>query len=286
MLGVVEFKRHLGTCMDALPEKYDVLDYKPIKPQFLTNSDESDTNAVDSSTVGSLDDPPDQTRTSEQMPTFYSAAMLTANAAVNHVISFTVCDDVIWIWFYDHLGIIGGEGINFVQDLPRFMVLLYALQRFRMKEWGRMPEFKVHESGKATEVIFKLQLGGQLLLPGRGTDVREVPLEDHVPYMVWSNKFSISTATLRKGLGVDSANVGSRTLRRAIVFPELRPFHQLVGMETLKTWWECVSSHRVAWKAGFHHGDIIPTNVTYYRRNGEAIGVLTDWKSGSGVGCV
>jgi hypothetical protein len=68
MLGVVEFKRHLGTCMDALPEKYDVLDYKPIKPQFLTNSDESDTNAVDSSTVGSLDDPPDQTRTSEQMP--------------------------------------------------------------------------------------------------------------------------------------------------------------------------------------------------------------------------
>jgi hypothetical protein len=183
--------------------------------------------------------------------------MLTANAAVNHVISFTVCgkyplcknnsmsngtlDDVIWIWFYDHLGIIGGEGINFVQDLPRFMVLLYALQRFRMKEWGRMPEFKVHESGKATEVIFKLQLGGQLLLPGRGTDVREVPLEDHVPYMVWSNKFSISTATLRKGLGVDSANVGSRTLRRAIVFPELRPFHQLVGMETLKTWWECVS---------------------------------------------
>ena len=234
---------------------------------------------------------------------------MTANA---YIISFVVCgkyplcenngisdgtlDDVIWTWFYDHQGIIGGAGINFVQDLPRFMVLLYALQRFRMKEWGRMPESKVHEGGKTTGLgaiihggegkVFILPLGErdagqhQLVLKGRGLDVRALEgkfpdikedgtvaklylgeeqrdswatisrevmgagtiaeLMDRVPYMVLPNKFSISTATPRKGLGVDNTDVGSRTLYRAIVFRELGPIHQLVGKELMVAWWHCV----------------------------------------------
>ena len=68
MIGVVEFKRRLGKCIDASPDKYDVLPYKPIKPEFSTNSDESDTN-VDDPMVGLLDGPPsDRTGTSEQGP--------------------------------------------------------------------------------------------------------------------------------------------------------------------------------------------------------------------------
>ncbi|KAG0691562.1 hypothetical protein DFH29DRAFT_88823 [Suillus ampliporus] len=50
-------------------------------------------------------------------------------------------DDVIWIWYYDRQGIIQSSGINFIQDLPRFMVLLYVLQRFKLGDWGRNEAF-------------------------------------------------------------------------------------------------------------------------------------------------
>ena len=67
MLGVVEFKRRLGGCMDTPPEKYDVLDYEPTISESLTSPDESDTDAV-GLTVGSLNVPPsDQIGTSEQV---------------------------------------------------------------------------------------------------------------------------------------------------------------------------------------------------------------------------
>jgi hypothetical protein len=43
---------------------------------------------------------------------------------------------VAWIWWYDRQGAIQSSGIDFVQDLPRFLVLLFALQRFELKDWG------------------------------------------------------------------------------------------------------------------------------------------------------
>ncbi|KAG1727040.1 hypothetical protein EDB19DRAFT_1914396 [Suillus lakei] len=71
----------------------------------------------------------------------YAAEMFAANLAVNHIINLIVVDDVMWIWYYDRQGIIQSSGINFIQDLPRFMVLLYALQRFELEDWGRNKDF-------------------------------------------------------------------------------------------------------------------------------------------------
>jgi hypothetical protein len=51
-------------------------------------------------------------------------------------------DDMIWIWYYGLQGTIQSSGINFIQDLPRFMVLLYALQRLSLDDWGRHTAFK------------------------------------------------------------------------------------------------------------------------------------------------
>ncbi|TFY83676.1 hypothetical protein EWM64_g323 [Hericium alpestre] len=56
--------------------------------------------------------------------------------AVNHTINVLIIDDVAWIWWYDRTGAIQSEGINFVQDLPRFIVLLFAFQRFTLEDWG------------------------------------------------------------------------------------------------------------------------------------------------------
>ncbi|KAG1888135.1 hypothetical protein F4604DRAFT_1080581 [Suillus subluteus] len=71
----------------------------------------------------------------------YAAEMFAANLAVNYLINLIVVDDVICIWYYDRQGNIQSSGINFIQDLPRFMVLLYALQRFELHDWGRNKDF-------------------------------------------------------------------------------------------------------------------------------------------------
>ncbi|KAG1766875.1 hypothetical protein EV702DRAFT_1148959 [Suillus placidus] len=68
--------------------------------------------------------------------------MFASNLGVNYLLNIIVIDDVMWIWYYDLQGIIQCSGINFIQDLPRFMVLLYALQRFKLHDWGRNKEFK------------------------------------------------------------------------------------------------------------------------------------------------
>ncbi|KAG1804415.1 uncharacterized protein BJ212DRAFT_1486696 [Suillus subaureus] len=71
----------------------------------------------------------------------YAAEMFAANLAVNYLLNLIVVDDVMWIWYYDRQGTIQSSGINFIQDLPRFMVLLYALQRFKLENWGRNKDF-------------------------------------------------------------------------------------------------------------------------------------------------
>ncbi|KAG2156721.1 uncharacterized protein EDB93DRAFT_863999 [Suillus bovinus] len=71
----------------------------------------------------------------------YAAEMFAANLGVNYLLNIIVVDDVMWIWYYDRQGVIQCSGINFIQDLPRFMVLLYALQRFKLHDWGRNKDF-------------------------------------------------------------------------------------------------------------------------------------------------
>ncbi|KAF9236764.1 hypothetical protein BU15DRAFT_76590 [Melanogaster broomeanus] len=95
----------------------------------------------------------------------YGAEILSANVAVTHTFNFIVQDDVIWIWYYDHQGLISVmRGINFVQDLPRFLVLLYALQRFKWDDWGRNTCFEPHHEGdEITHYTVKVD-GKELML--------------------------------------------------------------------------------------------------------------------------
>jgi Fungal protein kinase len=45
-------------------------------------------------------------------------------------------DDVAYLWWCDREGAIQSYGINFVQDLPHFLVLLLCFQRFDADNWG------------------------------------------------------------------------------------------------------------------------------------------------------
>jgi hypothetical protein len=97
----------------------------------------------------------------------YAAEMFAANIVVKHIINLvvvgvlfrllsamTIClEDVAWVWCYDRQGIIQYSGINFIQDLPRFMVLLYALQRFSLADWSRNADFKEDEKSISHNII-------------------------------------------------------------------------------------------------------------------------------------
>ncbi|KAG1741269.1 hypothetical protein EDB19DRAFT_717988 [Suillus lakei] len=66
----------------------------------------------------------------------YASEMFAAHIARQSVISYVVENDMIYIWYFDRQDTIQCSGINFVQDLPRFMVLLLAIQRMPYAEWG------------------------------------------------------------------------------------------------------------------------------------------------------
>lgn len=65
---------------------------------------------------------------------------------------------MVWIWWHDREGAIQSSGIDFIQDLPRFLVLLLALQRFSLEDWGFVPGFdsvpkKIHLGQTTKDVL-------------------------------------------------------------------------------------------------------------------------------------
>ncbi|CAE6421160.1 unnamed protein product [Rhizoctonia solani] len=53
-----------------------------------------------------------------------------------HAFGLIIVDATVWIWWFDRQGAIQSTGINFIEDLPRFMVFLFAIQRLTLADWG------------------------------------------------------------------------------------------------------------------------------------------------------
>jgi hypothetical protein len=58
------------------------------------------------------------------------------------IFSHDPIDDLVYVWWYDHEGAIQSHGINFVKDLPHFLVLLLCFERFTPSDWGIIPAFE------------------------------------------------------------------------------------------------------------------------------------------------
>ncbi|KAI6000205.1 hypothetical protein F5J12DRAFT_745254 [Pisolithus orientalis] len=186
VLGVFKFKRSKSV-MSSPPAKYIVSGYRASKPKFLEigkdgyeleetepqeapvakgatlagqtprpNITPESTRAAPRRRISGADS---ESRASKRSRTeeprehvtiqtaLCAAEMHSANIAVKHALNCIVIGDDIWIWYYDHQGLISVAGFNFVQDLPRFLVLLYALQRFNLEDWGRNTEFQPNLEG-------------------------------------------------------------------------------------------------------------------------------------------
>jgi len=216
-----------------------------------------------------------------------------------------VPDDILYVWYFDRQDAIQCAGFNFIQDLPRFMVLLLIMQRMQNVQWGLNPLF-ARATGSAPQIhVEDKDLGSVDLkfivdtedrtthygLRGRATNVFPVeskrlsqlmqqhPSENssnemvaklywpeeareseadilrkvqefaedypddvkgHIPEMVWFHKFDeTSTANIRKTLGIDDPERGSRVLY-IIVFRKLLPITSLKGDDFLRAWWQVV----------------------------------------------
>ncbi|KAG2096097.1 uncharacterized protein F5147DRAFT_778460 [Suillus discolor] len=217
----------------------------------------------------------------------YAAEMFAANVAVEHLINFIVVDDVIWTWYYDRQGTLQSSGINFIQNLPRFIVLLYALQRFKVHDWGRNKHFlPVEVEGKQCH---ELKIKDEELGTGGPTNVvpvtsealtkkygsfedgmveeiakRHPTVEGHIPQLLWHHKFTNPTSAIREALGVPEPTTGGRVLY-ILVFRKLHPITKLHGKELFDAW------------KGSYHRDISPGNLMWYRKGDKLIGVLNDY---------
>ncbi|KAG1768849.1 hypothetical protein EDD22DRAFT_843893 [Suillus occidentalis] len=90
----------------------------------------------------------------------YAAELFAAHIVRQSVITYIVEDDMIYLWYFDRQDAIQCSGINFVQDLPRFMVLLLAVQRMPYAEWGynRLFELVDESSGEVRVDIGEVDL--------------------------------------------------------------------------------------------------------------------------------
>lgn len=52
---------------------------------------------------------------------------------------WVVAGDLLYLWRYDRQRPIRCSALNFIQDFPRFLVLLLAMQRFENRHWGLNP---------------------------------------------------------------------------------------------------------------------------------------------------
>ncbi|KAH7920984.1 hypothetical protein BV22DRAFT_1073079 [Leucogyrophana mollusca] len=117
----------------------------------------------------------------------YAAEMLAAHLGTNHLINLIIADSTVWVWLCDRQSPIECTAIDFIQDLPRFLVLLFCLQRLSLANWGRNTLFKpISTSTKERGIL--VQAGGVELtlhldskervthfgVNGRATDVLRV----------------------------------------------------------------------------------------------------------------
>ncbi|KAH7881687.1 hypothetical protein F5I97DRAFT_1963449 [Phlebopus sp. FC_14] len=230
----------------------------------------------------------------------YVAEMFAAHTGRQHVLGLVIVGDVLYIWRYDRQGVIQCSAHNLIEDLPRFLVLLFAMQRFQDCHWGLNPnidpKFKPYSWSQLSSDEHRTHFG----LNGRATNVFPATSKTHssedplIAKVFWAeeshtsepnilkkvyevaekNDDDTSTALIRKRLGL---NVNGSRVLYVIVFRKLEPITALTGDDFLRAWWDTVRCHFVLWTNGVRHRDVSPSNLMYRIVNGKIVGVLNDF---------
>jgi hypothetical protein len=94
------------------------------------------------------------------------------------------------VWWYDNEGAIQSHGIDFIEDLPYFLVLLLCFERFTPKDWGIVSELKPERKGAVLlpsvspleiSIVQTNKIRGHFGIVGRATQMLHVRSQSNHP---------------------------------------------------------------------------------------------------------
>ncbi|KAG9028026.1 hypothetical protein FRB95_006981 [Tulasnella sp. JGI-2019a] len=96
----------------------------------------------------------------------YAAEILSAlGSFATSTMALIIIGDIIHVWWYDRQGAIQTTGLDFIRDLPYFLVLLYALEHIQpagILDTGEDADHTTITIPQDTESSFKFKLGEEL----------------------------------------------------------------------------------------------------------------------------
>ncbi|KAG8918962.1 hypothetical protein FRC02_002019 [Tulasnella sp. 418] len=131
-----------------------------------------------------IEEPPVRLHVNPQAA-LYGAEILSHSPFLASAMAMVIIDSELHFWWYDRQGTIQTHGLDFIEDLPHFLVLLLALQRLPPEGWGKVDtlESPVRIGGQYGEM--EIKLGEPLVkhwgIQGRATNILQVDATSYPP---------------------------------------------------------------------------------------------------------
>ncbi|KAI5996463.1 hypothetical protein F5J12DRAFT_958035 [Pisolithus orientalis] len=209
----------------------------------------------------------------------YAAEIQSANIAAKHAFNCIVISDNVWIWYYNHQGLISVAGdsiwrtgietqpLNCIWKATTLQPHTIKVDGRTLKLDNRERDIRLRLAGRGTRVM---DVNCEALKQEKPADMVDGMVEagkkfedvrGHVPILLLSKRFLVSTSTIRRALGLKNPEKGSWRLV-LLVFKKLLPIKELQGDELVDAWWQSLCP--------LEGGD--PSSV-----DGKVMGVLNDY---------
>ncbi|KAG8895404.1 hypothetical protein FRB99_000606 [Tulasnella sp. 403] len=145
ILLAAEFKKHRDhLSFERISDDYRIQDEPPLVPAPVTTDDgpiHPGSAPVTPSSPAAMRYSPEaegpQCPSPSEQTAMYALEMFLPHRS--HIINMTVIGRELFLWWYDREGIICSTGLDFVKDLPWYIVLLITFQRLDNQGWGILP---------------------------------------------------------------------------------------------------------------------------------------------------
>jgi len=136
-------------------------------------------------------------------------------------------DDVAWIWFFDREGVIQTTGINFIQDLPYYVALLFAFQRFNERNWGIESSLRNSQRQPAS---FELEFPESSALPATTISI-DPTSKLYEQFCLHGRATRVLLASTKSSCFLGTVNLSSRKLIAKIYWPEEDRINEATAIE-------------------------------------------------------
>ncbi|KAI0038738.1 hypothetical protein FA95DRAFT_1149834 [Auriscalpium vulgare] len=121
---------------EAAPVRKSSRAMKQMQPDVKIASDPSSTPKVAYADVPPSEQEPEQLPPVIQCGVYTLEMMSQRGLGTHRAIVMLMEDEKLWLFVSDREGVLQSHGLDFVEDFPRFVVLLYAFQRLEVQNYG------------------------------------------------------------------------------------------------------------------------------------------------------